>query len=895
MDRRRKVELFEEIRREYRFGVGTIQGVAKKLKTHRRMVRQALASAIPPERKRAARSSPKLESVRKFIDGILQRDWEAPRKQRHTAHRIWERICREHPDTVVAEATVRRYVRRRKQELGLATRETFVPQSYDWSVEAQVDWYEAAVDIDGEREKVYLFTMRSMAGGGAFHTAYFHATQQAFLEAHERAFHYFGGVFRRLRYDNLKSAVKKILRGYQREETDRLIAFRSHWGFQTEFCNPARGNEKGGVEGEVGHFRLGGDEFSGGGWSGLRESTDQPLIGSAAGGNEDAGTAAACVRGSVARCVVMPDGLLGPISTIPHAGQLNALGTLNLRPATRRAMGFDDHKARSLTDLKDDDPAMPDALEVAAAQDRAFAKTGKLVGPLQGAVFSIKDWYDTADMHSSGGAQAAYANDRPPHDSTFVTRLREAGAIILAKANVGSYQPRSAFGGVVCNPYDTERSPGGSSSGSAVSVSANLVTCSVGEETGTSIRIPSESSNVVGLAPTEELVSRDGMVGAGLTTRVGPICRTVEDAAKVLTVIAGYDPKDPLTSFSVGRIPAQPYQSFAHGQRLDGVRIGVVREFMDKRLFTKTDEETIDIVGQAVADLRGLGATIVDPGPEGALFQPCINKYMPGALNKLFAKQAPKLFPVDAQGKPTTDQVSTLVDMALNPAMVPDVVTIRDFTAQSVNAPGEGKYMRELYVRQRGDAAIKTTQDMVKKTKPLNDPQYTAITRLGGVGGGGGSGEAMELNMADRMLQRFAFQETILQCMGELHVDALVYPTRNIPPMKIEQPDEPSVNGRAVFSWVVFGQQGFPTITVPAGFTTHVYDRVLDSSSADGTRLVGPTPAKLPVGVDFAARPFDEPLLFKITSAYAAATKHRMPPSEFGPLPNESATARVTQ
>jgi len=91
-------------------------------------------------------------------------------------------------------------------------------------------------------------------------------------------------------------------------------------------------------------------------------------------------------------CVMMPDGLLGPISTIPHAGQLNALGTLNLRPATRRAMGFDDHKARSMTDPKDDDPAMPDALEVAAAQDREFAKTGKLVGPLQGAVLSIKEW-----------------------------------------------------------------------------------------------------------------------------------------------------------------------------------------------------------------------------------------------------------------------------------------------------------------------------------------------------------------------------------------------------------------------------------------------------------------------------------------------------------------------
>jgi transposase len=255
MDRRRKVELFEEIRREYRFGAGTIQGVAKKLKTHRRMVRQALASAIPPVRKTQARSSPKLGPVREFIDGILQSDLEAPRKQRHTAHRIWERIRQEHPEAQVAEATVRRYVQRRKDELGLAARETFVPQSYDWGGEGQVDWYEAAVDFNEGRQTAHFFTMRSMAGGGAFHTAYFHATQQAFLQAHERAFRHFGGVFRLLRYDNLKSAVKKILRGYQREETDRLIAFRSHWGFQTEFCNPARGNEKGGVEGEVGYFR----------------------------------------------------------------------------------------------------------------------------------------------------------------------------------------------------------------------------------------------------------------------------------------------------------------------------------------------------------------------------------------------------------------------------------------------------------------------------------------------------------------------------------------------------------------------------------------------------------------------------------------------------------------
>ena len=122
-------------------------------------------------------------------------------------------------------------------------------------MEAQCDWYEAYAILGGERIKLQVFEMRSMASGGAYHRAYTHATQQAFLEAHERAFRYFDGVFKLLRYDNLRSAVKKILRGYRREETSRFIAFRSHWRFQSEFCNPARGNEKGGVECEGGYFR----------------------------------------------------------------------------------------------------------------------------------------------------------------------------------------------------------------------------------------------------------------------------------------------------------------------------------------------------------------------------------------------------------------------------------------------------------------------------------------------------------------------------------------------------------------------------------------------------------------------------------------------------------------
>jgi transposase len=249
------VELFAEIRREFQSGVGTIKGISRKLGVHRRVVRQALADVIPPVRPYRTRAKPALDRVQAFIDRILEADRMAPRKQRHTARRIHDRLGRECPEAPIASSTVRKYVRDWKRAHGLTRRSVCVPQTYDWGQEAQVDWYEAVALLGGDEVTLQVFCVRSMASGAAFHRAYPRATQQAFLEAHEGAFAYFGGVFATLRYDNLTSAVRKILRGFRREETTRFLAFRSHWQFDASFCTPGEGHEKGGVEGEAGYFR----------------------------------------------------------------------------------------------------------------------------------------------------------------------------------------------------------------------------------------------------------------------------------------------------------------------------------------------------------------------------------------------------------------------------------------------------------------------------------------------------------------------------------------------------------------------------------------------------------------------------------------------------------------
>jgi len=544
-------------------------------------------------------------------------------------------------------------------------------------------------------------------------------------------------------------------------------------------------------------------------------------------------------------CVNQPQGILGPVTTIASAGQINALSTVNLRPAARERWGFDARKARSMTDRADSGADMPDALETAAEQDRAFARTGRLVGPLHGVMIAIKDQYDTKDMRTTSGGDVQYANDRPPDDATFVAKLRQAGAIILAKANLAEYAvdgARSAFGGTFCNPYDTEREPGMSSAGSGSSVAANLVTCAIGEETVVSVRWPSAVNSIVGLAPTKELVSTDGMIGAGLNMRVGPMCRTVADTARILDAIAGYDPKDPFTAASVGRTPPTGYVDATTARSLAGLRIGVVREYLNRKLLAQADTESVDLVERAIEVLKKLGATVIDPGPEGALFQPCI------------ARTAPYLLP-QAAGD----------------------VTLRN-VGGGLGAAGEDKFMMNRYLSERGDANIKSNADLIAKGTFYSDPNFPDRRAAREQ-----AERATTMDNAGRLQSRYLLQTMLMNCMAEQQLDALVAPMSTVPPRKLLAPREPASNGRTAIGWSMFGQQGFPVIDVPAGFTANVWDR--ERGTGNETKLTGPIAVKLPVGVDFITRPFGEPLLFRIAAAYEAATKNRRPPEAFGPLP----------
>jgi amidase len=254
----------------------------------------------------------------------------------------------------------------------------------------------------------------------------------------------------------------------------------------------------------------------------------------------------------------------------------------------------------------------PDATKTADALDEAGAPRG----PLFGVPVLIKDNIDTADGMLTTAGSLALTGSKPARDAFIVTRLRASGAVILGKTNLSEWanfrsnrssSGWSGRGGQTRNPYALDRNPCGSSSGSGAAIAAGLAAVAVGTETDGSIVCPSSANGLVGVKPTVGLVSRSGIIPISASQdTAGPMARTVADAAALLTVLAGYDPRDPATAPLKDRQPVD-YSHFLDTNSLAGVRIGVMRHYAGFH-------EKVDAVfEQALAVLRARGAVLVDP------------------------------------------------------------------------------------------------------------------------------------------------------------------------------------------------------------------------------------------------------------------------------------------
>ena len=252
----------------------------------------------------------------------------------------------------------------------------------------------------------------------------------------------------------------------------------------------------------------------------------------------------------------------------------------------------------------------PRALQIAAAMD-GERRTGVALAPLHCIPVILKDNYNTFDMPTTGGS-VTLKDSVPPRDAFVVKRLRDAGAIVLAKANLTELARGgttvSSLGGQTKNPYDLTRTPGGSSGGTGAAITANFGVLGTGSDTGQSIRSPASALSLVGLRPTRGLVSRDGIIPYSPTQdEAGPIVRTVDEAARMLDAIAGYDPADPITAFGAKRMP-KSYTASLKTDGLAGARIGVLSDFFGR---DPVHREVNAVVESAIGRMKTIGAEIV--------------------------------------------------------------------------------------------------------------------------------------------------------------------------------------------------------------------------------------------------------------------------------------------
>jgi Asp-tRNA(Asn)/Glu-tRNA(Gln) amidotransferase A subunit family amidase len=439
----------------------------------------------------------------------------------------------------------------------------------------------------------------------------------------------------------------------------------------------------------------------------------------------------------------------------------------------------------------------PKAMDIARQLDEEFQSTG-IQRPLHGIPIIVKDNYNTIGLQTAGGS-IALKGFEPLTNAYQVQKLIEAGAIVLAKSNMAewAFSPRhtvSSLVGETLNPYNLAHVPAGSSGGTAAAVASNLGAAGLGTDTGNSIRGPSSHNSLVGFRSTLGLTSREGIIPLYLRNDVGgPMCRTVEDATRILEVIAGYDPKDPITRYSEGKVP-ENYQQFLDKNGLKGARIGVFRQLTEDM-----HPEIETLFERAIKDLDSLGAVIINPFD------------VPG-FDSLRSNQWCSEFKKDVE-----NYLATYVKWD-SLKSIEDIISVGGYDEDVANRL---KYLAETAGRR------------VNPEIPCLDP-YTDERRI-------------------------AFREAIENEMDRLQLDALIYPSWNYPPARIEKFD---VEYQGDNSQVIAPHTGQPAFTIPMGFT----------------------PGNLPAGLQFLGRMFDESTLIRVTYAYEQGTLHRKPPQGFNIL-----------
>ena len=657
----------------------------------------------------------------------------------------------------------------------------------------------------------------------------------------------------------------------------------------------------------------------------------------------------------------------GMLVGIPHAGQVNALATLNIRG--ERSVTCPGEFDRRVSDgpLPPGAPPvceffrrLPDALERAAELDSTYGRNPDLEKmPMYGVVFSFKDSFDTMDMRSTGGGDANYDIDFQSRDHVVVDQLRNKGAIIYAKAVMTEYNgrtmyphgghlaekvlpstlgyQRSTWGGNPSNPYDTTRAASlGSSSGSALSVSVNLVMCSIGEETRASCRGPSNHNSVALILPHKGLLGFDGgAIGSDIhVDRSGVHCRRIVDAAKVLDALKSavdgyYDPRDPYTTIPRSAVLSTSYASHASmpGTQgsLGGMRIGIVRESMVAIGGARSSAPIIAAAVNEIATVIGarLGATLVesshplwhnDPGVEmmttdfGRAIARLVPVFMPDVLFRLDAKGQPVFKEVAEAIEPTEfapgaifgtgtltpiDYLVQLADERIAPPANLDIATIQNQELAMTFRFHIAQYLQRRAADWASLGFSETLTDFAalnERSKYWGDDQRAWFknweevrdvrNRLAGRQG-----------VDERIMLRELLRRVDMMILQENRLDALVRLHTPLPPGIIGgAPATPDARHLQLES--TYGPNaGLTEVLIPAGYVRTAYDPVFvlsrdgscyESAESDAATTL-PEPG-LPFSLVFRAEPGREDVLLQIASAYEAASRRRVPPPDFHPV-----------